>query len=336
MKFLTLVAALWAAVHAAETEAEADQSYLRSRNAHVPEQQSFREISGSFNLPLRGGYPARKIPREGLPDRDAGHQKIPADSYFDWRDYEPDRYGGTNPYHGCVWPKTTDRHGITEHLDTKEYQALSALCKSEVVWRNILSDIQREDFFVGPELTGLFNHDMNLTYDTISDSMPVGRVKMTHPVGTHTKIEFIAHKDSPYTGIFRGAEHGIMRISETVKTVPHKAKTVPGHGVKFYRDGMSSANWVAMFSLDGQKSYNFFKNRWTTVVREPNNECARETIGKNLATVTDHIGGTSVMEVAEFDQYGLKEKYPHWPYQVDVEPYDVYGWTDEYQNDFQD
>merc|ERR1711981_1474165 len=177
---------------------------------------------------------------------------------------------------------------------------------------------------------------MNLSYDTISDSMPVGRVKMTHPVGTHTKIEFIAHKHTPYTGIFRGAEHGIMRISETVKTVPHKPKTVPGHGVKFYRDGMSSANWVAMFSLDGQKSYNFFKNRWTTVVREPNNECARETIGKNLATVTDHIGGTSVMEVAEFDQYGNKEKEPHWPYQVDVEPYDVYGWTDEYQNDFQD
>ena len=253
---------------------------------------------------MRGRIPAKKIPKETLKDRDAGHRKIPADQYHDWRDHDPERYGGTNPYRKCVWPKTTDEHGFTEHLDSQEYQALSALCKSEVVWRNILSDVQREDFFVGPELTGLFNHDMNLTYDTISDSMPVGRVKMTHPVGTHTKIEFIAHKDTPYTGIFRGAEHGIMRISETVKTVPHKAKTVPGHGVKFYRDGMSSANWVAMFSLDGQKSYNFFKNRWTTVVREPNNECARETIGKNLATVTDHIGATSVMEVAEFDQYG--------------------------------
>ena len=171
---------------------------------------------------------------------------------------------------------------------------------------------------------------MNLTYDTVSDSMPVDRLKMTHPVGTHTKIEFIAHPDSPYTGIFRGAKEGIVRISDTVKTVPHKEKTIPGHGVKFYRDGMSSANILAMFSFDGQKSFNFFKNRWTTILREPNNECARETIGKNLATVTDHIGGTSVMEVAEFDQYGKPEPQPHWPFQIDFEPYDVYGWTDEY------
>ena len=177
-----------------------------------------------------------------------------------------------------------------------------------------MSDIQREDFFVGHEFEGLFNHDMNLTYDSVTDSLPVDRLKMTHPVGTITKVEFVAHPDSPYTGIFRGAREGIMRISDTTKTVPHVAKTIPGHGVKFYRDGMSSANWLAMFSFDGQKSFNFFKNRWTTILREPNNECARNTIGKNLARVTDHIGATSVMEVAEFDQYGNKEAQPHWPF----------------------
>ena len=108
MKFLTLVAALWAVVHAAETEIEADQSYLRSRNAHVPEQSSFKDIPGSFNLPLRGRIPAKKIPKETLKDRDAGHSKIPADQFFDWRDHEPERYGGKNPYRKCVWPKTTD------------------------------------------------------------------------------------------------------------------------------------------------------------------------------------------------------------------------------------
>lgn len=85
-----------------------------------------------------------------------------------------------------------------------------------------MSDIQREDFFVGHEFEGLFNHDMNLSYDTVSDSMPVDRLKMTHPVGVHTKVEFIAHPDSPYTGVFRGAKEGILRISDTVKTVPHK------------------------------------------------------------------------------------------------------------------
>lgn len=175
---------------------------------------------------------------------------------------------------------------------------------------------------------------MNLTYDTVTDSMPVNRVKVTHPVGTVTKVEFIAHPKTPYTGMFRGAKHGIMRISDTVATTPSVDKTVPGHGVKLLRDGMYSANWLAMFSFDGHKSFNFFKNRWTTILREPNNICARETIGKKLATVTDHIGGTSVMDVAMFDEYGREEEYPHWPYQLDIEPYDVFGWTDKYQNDF--
>ena len=134
--------------------------------------------------------------------------------------------------------------------------------------------------------------------------------------------------------MFRGAKHGIMRISDTVATTPEVEMTVPGHGIKWLRDGMSSANWVTMFAFDGQKSFNFFKNRWTTILREASNECARETIMKHLATVTDHVGATSVMEVAEYDEYGRKEEYPHWPYELNVEPYDVYGWTDKYQNDF--
>ena len=177
---------------------------------------------------------------------------------------------------------------------------------------------------------------MRLTYDVVTDTMPFGRVKRTHPVGTMTKVELIPHPDSPYTGIFRGASNGIMRISETFKTVPQKSKTIPGHAVKFLRDGMYSANFVAMFSFDGQNSFNFFKNRWTTILREPNNMCAQVTIGKQLASVTDHMGGTSIMDLGEFDQYGNKEENPNWPFQMDVEPYDVFGWTDDYQNDMQD
>ena len=225
---------------------------------------------------------------------------------------------------------------LTFHLDTPKYQSLSALCKEEIIWQRILMDTRRERFYNGPELQSMFDQDMNLTYDTISDTMPVDRVKKSHPVGIHSKIELIAHPDQPYTGMFRGAKHGIMRISETSMTVPTRLKTAPGHAIKLLRDGMPSANWLAMFSFDGQTSFNFFKNRWTTHLREPQNECARETIGKHSAIVTDHIGATSVMELALFDQYGDREKEPHWPFQLEVEPYDVYGWTDEYQNDFQD
>ena len=85
-----------------------------------------------------------------------------------------------------------------------------------------------------------------------------------------------------------------MRISETTRTDPAKAMTAPGFGLKFLRDGMDSANTVAMVTLDGQASYNFFKNRYQNHPGELENECARETLGKKLAEVTDHIGNLSV------------------------------------------
>lgn len=112
---------------------------------------------------------------------------------------------------------------------------------------------------------------MNLTYDVVSDNMPVNRLKKTHSVGVTSKIELVPHPDTPYTGMFRGAKEGVMRISETTETVPQEAKTAPGAGFKFPRDGMYSANIVAMFSLDGQDSFNFFKNRWVTIMSEFNN-----------------------------------------------------------------
>jgi len=144
-------------------------------------------------------------------------------------------------------------------------------------------------------------------------------------------------KNHPYTGLFRtGCRYGLMRISDVVKTTPEVIKTSPGHGVKCMRDGMSSGNWLAMFSFDGQTSFNFFKNRWTSILREFQNECARQTNGKHFAEASDHVGGTSLMEFSKFDEFGNEEKDFHWPFQLVVEPYDVYGWTDEFQNDFTD
>jgi len=213
---------------------------------------------------------------------------------------------------------------------------MSAYCKQEAIWSNVIKDRTSQKFFVGPEFKAFFEQNMNLSFDSVTDTMPVGRIKRTHPVGATTKIEFIAANDTPYTGMFRGAKHGIMRISEFSETAPETPKTAPGHGVKLLRDGMASANWFAMFAFEGQDSFNFFKNRWTNILREMDNDCSRETIGKHLAEVTDFTGAMSVMEVAQFDQYGNEEEYPNWPFQIDVEPFDVYGWTDEYQNDVQD
>lgn len=69
----------------------------------------------------------------------------------DWRDYDPYRYGGEDPYAHCKFPEDT------ENLDTPEYQALSAICKEELIWQKILEDGRKEKFYVGPEFNSLFN-----------------------------------------------------------------------------------------------------------------------------------------------------------------------------------
>ena len=140
----------------------------------------------------------------------------------------------------------------------------------------------------------LFTQDMNLSFDHVGDTMPPGRTKMTHPRGVAMKVAFRPTTDSPYTGIFRGAKHGIMRVSETVRTNPLVAQTNPGFGLKYLRDGIDSADAVTMFSFDGQPSFNYFQNRWSTHLPEPANTCSRNTIGKKLAETTDHIGAMSV------------------------------------------
>lgn len=241
-----------------------------------------------------------------------------------------DFYGPENQNGDC--PDMSDRR----HLDQPDYQALSAYCKQQIIWKNVIQDTTPERFFIGPEFDAFFKQDMNLSFDHNGDTMPEGRVKRTHPRGVTALIEFVPHPETPYTGCFRGFKHGVMRISEFSQTTPETPKTAPGHAVKCLRDGMSSGNWFAMFAFDGQPSFNFFKNRWTNILREMDNDCARETIGKHLAEVSDHVGAMSVMELAEFDQYGNEEPEPHWPFQIDIEPYDVYGWTDAYQNDFHD
>ena len=175
---------------------------------------------------------------------------------------------------------------------------MSAFCKKQLIWKRVRENSKPNRFFAGPEFQTMFDADPYGSTDTISDTMPPNRIKKVHSRGVHTLVEFIPTNDTPYTGIFEGCTHAIMRISEDTMTTPEVPKTSPGHAIKFFRDGMHSANWLAMFSFDGQPSFNFFKNRWSSVLREPDNECTRATKMMLFARASDHPTGNSVMELS--------------------------------------
>ena len=62
--------------------------------------------------------------------------------------------------------------------------------------------------------------------------------------------------------------HLFSRLSLALEPDTEKLNTAPGMGLKFLRDGMDSANLVAMYSVDGQESWNFFKNDFSNHIPE--------------------------------------------------------------------
>ena len=56
--------------------------------------------------------------------------------------------------------------------------------------------------------------------------------------------------------MWKGADYGVVRLS--LAAAAGKTNTAPGMGLKFLIDGMDSSNLVAMYSVDGQESCNFF------------------------------------------------------------------------------
>lgn len=92
---------------------------------------------------------------------------------------------------------------------------------------------------------------------------PIKEKKTIHGVGVIGGIKFESAGGHPYEGLFKGAEHGMVRFSSAKK--PGSDGVTPGMGLKFLRDGRRSANFVSMYSLDGQpcSDTDFFQHDWS-------------------------------------------------------------------------
>ena len=51
--------------------------------------------------------------------------------------------------------------------------------------------------------------------------------------------------------MFKGSDFGYVRMSVAIPVDTSTPNMKPGMGVKLLRDGIDSANFVAMFSVDG-------------------------------------------------------------------------------------
>jgi len=182
----------------------------------------------------------------------------------------------------------------------------------------------------------LFVEDMDTTFDFAQDDMPrqyfnfTIRSKLIHSVGTVAKCTWKSVGDHPYTGLFKGADYGYIRHSSAV--APDDEIITPGIGVKFFRDGMDSANFVSMYLLTGQTSFNFFAHDHTNHVPDlPSTASIKFKLLKQVfLKASDWPTFVGLSDFAQYDQNGNEIDEPRFPFRLIFHP------TSELHNMFPD
>jgi hypothetical protein len=217
-------------------------------------------------------------------------------------------------------------HKANKYFWSAEYLAKTAQQKQAELWAEITSDTSSGKFPSALELPGVFVESMEPTFTGKGDAMPSGalygsRTKYIHSVGTVGKVKFVPVAGQPYSGIFKGANYGLVRFSSAA--APSSSQPLaPGLGLKFLRDGTDSANLVSMWGVDGQPGdWNFFSNHFFTHIGAPSpSNVALAALSKKFSTATDFIQEVGLSDFAGFDQSGHQESPNNFPFSLTFVP----------------
>jgi hypothetical protein len=146
------------------------------------------------------------------------------------------------------------------------------------------------------------------------DVAPPGYEKPIHPYGAMAKVKFVPVANTAgYTGIFQGANHGLLRLSVTGD--PADRGFAPGLAWKAFVDGKSSENISALYTLSGQgTNHNFFANELSNYVSTEVND----TLGTTLlfSAVSTKPTQLVMTDMAKVKQDGTSVAYPKAPTQL--------------------
>jgi len=227
-----------------------------------------------------------------------------------------------------------------QEVSSDSYLTLSAAEKNEIIFANCLEDTTSADWFSVLEMPGLFIESMCPTLRAQGDEMPYEdglifygwRHKYIHTVGAVGQVEWRSLGEHPYTGIFEGASQGIARFSLAKEPSTSSRATAPGMGLKLLRDGIDSANLVAMYSVDGQDSWNFFKNDFTNHVGPGGLELVPLEI--KFSEATNYISEVALSDFAQYGESGVQIAEPKFPFMLRFHPTGEYMFSDDYVRPF--
>jgi len=187
--------------------------------------------------------------------------------------------------------------------------------------------------------------DLKPTFDAPGDTLPKGRTKYIHPTGNVAKAEFISEGNHPYTGVFKGAKNVLVRVS-VAKSYSTKDKSpkggasnfTPGMGMKFLRDGVESANLVAMEAVYGQESWNVFKKNWSNHFEaQPTSDFALKALMLKFRYTQANASYVGLKNLSQYTEKGVSEPNRRYPFKLTFKPTSaVTSFPDNYVEDFRE
>lgn len=206
-----------------------------------------------------------------------------------------------------------------DHFWSADYLKKSAKSKMVDLW-TMISSTQGLSATPPGNIAGAFVESMKPTMEAAGDAMPNGalygtRTKYIHAVGVVGKVKFVSDRNNAYTGIFKGAESGLIRLSSAA--TPSKSQPLaPGFGLKFLRDGRDSANLVAMYDLEGQPNeWNFFAHDFTNHV-QPKDSTVIKIGSAKFATATKYVTEVGLSDFAKYEANGAQAAQKSYPFEL--------------------
>jgi len=234
--------------------------------------------------------------------------------------------------------------------DNSTYQSLFARSKLELLTNAIDEDTTPADWPSTFQLSELFLERMDRSFDFRGDDLPKQgpfdletRKKLVHSVGCVVKIEFVAVNNN-YSGVFKGCKNALLRFSLAQQMDPSGGDSAitPGIALKFLRNYQPSANMMAMYSLVGQRSFNFFAHDLTNHVPElpSDGPLALQALRRKFSSASDYPAFVGLSDLAKYDENGTPASKVSFPFRLHFHPNttlhysipDTYtGMTTEYQ-----
>ncbi|NET33726.1 MAG: hypothetical protein F6K19_17175 [Cyanothece sp. SIO1E1] len=201
-----------------------------------------------------------------------------------------------------------------------DYQSWSAHQKQEFLWteRILKSEYHQLPPLEKIDVVGLFLTHLSTKMDLDSDESPKRWKKAIHAHGSVAKIKFISAPESPFTGLLKGADYGLLRLSVTAD--PADRGFAPGLALKLFVDGHASENFSALVSLTGQgDNYNLLANEFSNIVPVVP-QFGPKLINWIFKRVTRFPTKLYLQELGQIDQHGKREATPYYPNQIFLVP----------------